>query len=69
MPIRRVKGGWKWGGKGHVYPTREGAEKQAAAAHANGFMGKAKGGVVDEKEKKKSKTPVKKSNSKEPKGK
>ncbi len=37
MPIRRVKGGWKWGGKGHVYPTREGAEKQAAAAHANGY--------------------------------
>jgi len=39
MPIRKVKGGYKWGGHGHVYPTREGAEKQAAAAHANGFQG------------------------------
>ena len=39
MPIRKVSGGYKWGGKGKVYPTREGAEKQAAAAHANGFRG------------------------------
>lgn len=37
MPIRKVKGGYKWGGHGHVYPNRKGAEKQAAAAHANGF--------------------------------
>jgi hypothetical protein len=57
MPIRKVKGGYKWGGHGHVYPTREGAEKQAAAAHANGFTGKRKGGKVDEKEKSKKKPP------------
>lgn len=39
MPIRKVEGGYKWGGHGHVYPTREGAENQAAAAHAHGFTG------------------------------
>lgn len=31
--------GYKWGGSGKCYPTRAQAEKQAAAAHANGFMG------------------------------
>lgn len=39
MPIERVDGGFRWGGHGHVYPTREGAERQAAAAHAHGFTG------------------------------
>jgi hypothetical protein len=36
-PIRKVSGGYQWGHHGHVYPTRAGAERQAAAAHANGF--------------------------------
>ncbi len=50
MPIRKVQGGYKWGKHGHVYPTRAGAEKQAAAAHANGYVepkkssGSSKGG-------------------------
>lgn len=39
MPIHRTEGGWQWGNHGHVYPTRAGAEKQAAAAHANGYEG------------------------------
>ncbi len=39
MPIRKVKGGYKWGGHGHVYASREGAARQAAAAHANGWQG------------------------------
>jgi len=39
MPIKKTKGGYKWGSKGHTYPTREGAAKQAAAAHANGYRG------------------------------
>ncbi len=42
MPIRKVKGGYKWGGHGKVYPTRAGAEKQAAAAHASGYKSKSK---------------------------
>ena len=37
MPIRRVKGGYKWGSKGKVYPNREGAERQARAAYASGY--------------------------------
>lgn len=70
MPIKKVKGGYKWGEHGKVYPSRSGAEKQMKAAFANGWQGKAKGGVIDEEEKKtSSKTPAKKSNSKKPKGK
>ena len=37
MPIRKVKGGYKWGSKGKVYKTREGAERQARAAYASGY--------------------------------
>jgi len=39
MPIRKVNGGYKWGSQGKVYPTRQGAEKQAAAAYAHGYKG------------------------------
>lgn len=45
MPIRKVQGGYKWGDSGKVYPTREGAEKQAAAAYASGYKKMNKGGV------------------------
>ena len=37
MPIRKVKGGYKWGSSGKVYKTRAGAERQAAAAYASGY--------------------------------
>ena len=40
MPIRKVKGGYKWGGHGKTYKSRKGAVKQAQAAHANGYKGK-----------------------------
>ncbi len=40
MPIRKVKGGYQWGKGGKVYPTREQAEKQAAAAYASGYKKK-----------------------------
>lgn len=39
MPINKVKGGYKWGNHGHVYPNRAGAVAQAAEAHANGYKG------------------------------
>jgi hypothetical protein len=44
MPIKSCTlpgggSGFQWGDHGHCYPTREGAEKQAAAAHANGYTG------------------------------
>ncbi len=42
MPIHKVKGGYKWGSHGHVYPTKEGAEKQAKAAYAHGYREKKK---------------------------
>jgi len=37
MPIRKVKGGFKWGSKGKVYATRAGAQRQAGAAYASGY--------------------------------
>jgi hypothetical protein len=43
MPIRRVKGGYKWGSHGHVYKTRAGAAAQARAAYAHGYRGDGKG--------------------------
>ena len=46
MPIRKVKGGYKWGDSGKVYPTRKGAEKQAAAAYASGYKKMNKGGMA-----------------------
>lgn len=39
MPIHKVSSGYKWGSHGHVYPSREGAEKQAEAAYAHGYRG------------------------------
>lgn len=52
MPIRKVKGGYKWGGKGHVYKSRKGAEEQAAAAYAHGYKGKHHGKKGGSKKKK-----------------
>lgn len=40
MPIKKVKGGFKWGSKGKVYKTRKEAEKQAKAAYAAGYKKK-----------------------------
>ena len=35
MPVRKVKGGYKYGNTGKVYPTKAGANRQAAAIHAS----------------------------------
>jgi hypothetical protein len=35
MPIQKVKGGYRWGDTGTVYPTRKQAEMQAAAINAS----------------------------------
>jgi len=40
MPIRKVKGGYKWGSKGKVHKTKAGAVRQMRAAFANGYRGK-----------------------------
>jgi hypothetical protein len=40
MPIKKVKGGYKWGSSGKTYPTKKQAAKQAAAAYASGYKKK-----------------------------
>jgi hypothetical protein len=46
MPIRHVRktrthaAGYKWGAHGHVYASRAGAARQAAAAYAHGYRGR-----------------------------
>jgi len=40
MPVRKVKGGYKWGSKGKVYQTKAAAEKQGRAIRASGYKGK-----------------------------
>lgn len=35
MPVRKVKGGYRYGESGKVYPTKEQAEKQGAAIRAS----------------------------------
>lgn len=42
MPVKKVKGGYKLGSKGKVYPTKEQAEKQGRAAYASGYKKKGK---------------------------
>jgi hypothetical protein len=42
MPVRKVKGGYKWGKSGKVYTTRSAAQRQAQAAHASGYKNKGK---------------------------
>lgn len=34
MPTRKVKGGYKWGSKGHVYKTKAEADRQGRAVKA-----------------------------------
>jgi hypothetical protein len=40
MPIRRVKGGYRWGRSGKTYPTKAQAQRQARAAYASGYRKK-----------------------------
>ena len=42
MPVHKVKGGYKWGQSGKVYPTKQQAERQGRAAYAAGYKGKKK---------------------------
>lgn len=40
MPVRKVKGGYKWGSSGKTYPTKAQAEKQGRAIYASGYKKK-----------------------------
>ena len=37
MPVRKVKGGYKWGKSGTVYKTKKQAEAQGRAIYASGY--------------------------------
>lgn len=37
MPVVKVKGGYRWGKTGKVYPTKKLAERQARAIYASGY--------------------------------
>ena len=37
MPVKRVRGGFRWGRRGKVYPTVEQAMAQGIAAYARGY--------------------------------
>lgn len=50
MPIQKVKGGYKWGESGKVYPTKAQAAKQARAAYASGYKGYQSGDVITQSE-------------------
>ena len=43
MPVRKVKGGYRWGNSGKVYPTKAQAARQGRAIHASGY---ADGGIA-----------------------
>lgn len=40
MPVRKVKGGYKWGKTGKVYKSRAKAQRQGRAIRASGWKGK-----------------------------
>lgn len=45
MPVKAVKGGYRWGSKGKVYKgkgAKARAAKQGRAAYASGYRGKGK---------------------------
>tara|TARA_E500000178_G_C17035461_1_gene763125 strand:- start:4614 stop:4745 length:132 start_codon:yes stop_codon:yes gene_type:complete len=35
MPVRKVKGGYRWGSSGKIYKTRKQAEEQGRAIRAS----------------------------------
>ena len=40
MPVQKVKGGWRFGQTGKIYPTKAQAEAQARAIYASGYKEK-----------------------------
>lgn len=40
MPIKKIKGGYKFGKSGKKYPTKAAAIKQMKAMYANGYKSK-----------------------------
>ena len=42
MPVRKVKGGYKWGKSGKTYKSKTKAKKQGRAIYASGYKKKKK---------------------------
>ena len=42
MPVRKVKGGYRWGKSGKIYKSRAEAEQQGRAIYASGYGKKKK---------------------------
>jgi len=42
VPVKKVKGGYRWGTSGKVYKTKAAAEKQGRAIYASGYKPKGK---------------------------
>ena len=40
MPVKKVKGGYRWGNSGKVYKTKKQAERQGKAIYASGYKPK-----------------------------
>ena len=43
MPVRKVKGGYKWGKSGKTYKRKKDAKKQGRAIYASGYKKKRSG--------------------------
>ena len=43
MPVRKVKGGYRWGSTGKIYKTRAQAERQGRAVKASGYKKRSRG--------------------------
>jgi len=43
MPVRKVRGGYRWGSSGKIYKTKAAAERQGRAVYASGYKKKKKG--------------------------
>ena len=42
MPVRKVKGGYRWGKSGKIYRSKKAAERQGRAIYASGYGKKKK---------------------------
>ena len=40
MPVKKVKGGYKWGNSGKTYKSKSKAKKQGRAVYASGYKKK-----------------------------
>ena len=49
VPVRKVKGGYRWGKSGKTYRKKKDAVKQAQAIYASGYGKKKRGGKKKKK--------------------